>query len=369
MQVSGEVDIEDLIPEEDCVVTLTHFGYIKRQPTDVYKLQKRGGRGVSGMKHRDEDFVEELFISSTHENVLFITNKGKMYKLKCYEIPEGSRTSRGINVVNLLPIEGEEKIAYMIKVKEFEEDKFLVMTTRKGLIKRTKLDAYKNVRKNGLIAINLNEGDELASVRLTDGMSEILIATRNGMSIRLDETQIRPLSRGARGVRAIKLRESDEVVSMARLHEGATVMTVTNKGQGRRTSTEEYRLQARGGYGKINYKTNDIKGYVAGVKVVDDNEDLIMIADDGIIIRIRVSDVNVMSRYASGVRVMRLSPDAQLVTFARAEHDDEEEIAAVEAAVEEDVNLEELEALEKELEAEEATLEVDEEVDVEDTQE
>ncbi|MFZ2538902.1 MAG: DNA gyrase subunit A [Oscillospiraceae bacterium] len=369
MQVSGEVDIEDLIPEEDCVVTLTHFGYIKRQPTDVYKLQKRGGRGVSGMKHREEDFVEELFISSTHENVLFITNKGKMYKLKCYEIPEGSRTARGINVVNLLPIEGEEKIAYMIKVKEFEEDKFLVMTTRKGLIKRTKLDAYKNVRKNGLIAINLNEGDELASVRLTDGMSEILIATKNGMSIRLDEKQIRPLSRGARGVRAIKLRESDEVVSMARLHEGATVMTVTNKGQGRRTSMDDYRLQARGGYGKINYKTNEIKGNVAGVKVVDDNEDLIMIADDGIIIRIRVSDVNIMSRYAGGVRVMRLSPEAQLVTFARAEHDDEEEIAAVEAVLEEDVNVEELEALEKELEAEDATLDVDDEIDVEDTQE
>ncbi|MEG0691490.1 MAG: DNA gyrase subunit A [Oscillospiraceae bacterium] len=369
VQVSGEVDIEDLIPEEDCVVTLTHFGYIKRQPTDVYKLQKRGGRGVSGMKHREEDFVEELFISSTHENVLFITNKGKMYKLKCYEIPEGSRTARGINVVNLLPIEGEEKIAYMIKVKEFEEDKFLVMATRNGLIKRTKLDAYKNVRKNGLIAINLNEGDELASVRLTDGMSEVLVATKNGMAIRLDEQQIRPLSRGARGVRAIKLRESDQVVSMARLHEGATVMTVTDKGQGRRTLIEDYRLQARGGYGKINYKTNEIKGVVAGVKVVDENDDLILIADDGIIIRIRVSDVNVMSRYASGVRVMRLSPEAQLVTFAKAEHDDEEEIAAVDTAVEEDVNVEELEALENELEAEESTLVVDEEADVVDTQE
>lgn len=363
MQVSGEVDIEDLIPEEDCVVTLTHFGYIKRQPTDVYKLQKRGGRGVSGMKHREEDFVEELFISSTHENVLFITNKGKMYKLKCYEIPEGSRTARGINVVNLLPIEGEEKIAYMIKVKEFDEDKFLVMTTRKGLIKRTKLDAYKNVRKNGLIAINLNEGDELASVRLTDGMSEVLVATKNGMSIRLDEKQIRPLSRGARGVRAIKLREGDEVVSMARLHEGATVMTVTNKGQGRRTAMEDYRLQARGGFGKINYKTNEQKGFVAGVKVVNDNEDLIMIADDGIIIRIRVSDVNVMSRYAGGVRVMRLSADANLVTFARAEHDDEEEIEAVEAVPEDDVNVAELEALEKELEAQEATLDTDDEVE------
>ena len=369
VQVSGEVDIEDLIPEEDCVVTLTHFGYMKRQPTDVYKLQKRGGRGVSGMKHREEDFVEELFISSTHENVLFITNKGKMYKLKCYEIPEGSRTARGINVVNLLPLESDEKIAYMIKVKEFEADKFLVMVTRKGLIKRTKLDAYKNVRKNGLIAINLNDEDELSCVRLTDGSSELLIATQKGMSIRLDEKQIRPLSRGARGVRAIKLRESDVVVGMARLREGSTVMTVTDKGQGRRSLIEDYRLQARGGYGKINYKTNEIKGDVAGVKVVDDNDDLILIADDGIIIRIRVSDVNVMSRYASGVRVMKLSPEAHLVTFAKAEHDDEEEIETVESAVEEDVNVEELKALEKELEAKESTLEVDEEPDTTNSQE
>lgn len=358
MQVSGEVDIEDLIPEEDCVVTLTHFGYIKRQPTDVYKLQKRGGRGVSGMKHREEDFVEELFISSTHENVLFITNKGKMYKLKCYEIPEGSRTSRGINVVNLLPIEGDEKIAYMIKVKEFDEDNFLVMATRKGLIKRTKLYAYKNVRKNGLIAINLNDGDELASVRLTDGNSEVIIATRNGMAIRLDETQIRPLSRVARGVRAIRLRGDDEVISMARIQDGDTVMTVTTKGQGRRTLIDEYRLQARGGYGKINYKTNDIKGYVAGVKVVNEDEDLIMIADDGIIIRIKVSDVNIMSRYAGGVRVMRLLEGSELVTFAVAEHDEEEQTEEVDKTIEEnaDENVEELEALEKELESQDSSV-------------
>lgn len=355
--VSGEVDIEDLITEEDCVVTLTHFGYIKRQPCDVYKLQKRGGRGVAGMKQREEDFVEELFICSTHENVLFITNKGRMYKLKCYEIPEGSRTSQGMNIVNLLALEGGEKIAYMIKVKEFDEDKFLVMVTRNGLIKRTKLDAYKNVRKNGLISISLNDDDELASVRLTDGSSELLVATTKGMSIRLDETAIRPLSRTARGVRAIKLRESDTVVGMARLREGATVMTVTTKGQGRRTDMEDYRLQARGGFGKINYKISEVKGEVAGVKVVDENEDLILIADDGIIIRIRVSDINIMSRYASGVRVMRIADDSKVVTFARAEHDEEEEIATIEATVEEDdVDVEELEALEKELEKQEAQL-------------
>lgn len=361
--VTGEVDIEDLIPEEDCVVTLTHFGYIKRQPVDVYKLQKRGGRGVSGMKQREEDFVEELFISSTHEHVLFITNMGKMYKLKCYQIPEGSRTSKGINIVNLLNLDSGEKIAYMIKVKEFDEDNYLVMVTRNGLIKRTKLDAYKNVRKNGLIAITLNDEDELASVRLTNGNNELIVATQKGMSIRLDEQTIRPLSRTARGVKAIRLRDGDKVISMARVREGATLMTVTTKGQGKRTQLDEYRLQARGGYGKINYKTNDIKGDVACVKVVDENEDLILIADDGIIIRIRVSDVSVMSRYASGVRVMRLSPDASVVTFARAEHDEEEELETVDNTVEEETD-EDLEALEKELEKEEETL-VDDEEEIE----
>ena len=356
-QVSGEVDIEDLIPEEDCVVTLTHFGYIKRQPVDTYKLQKRGGRGVAGMKHREEDFVEELFISSTHENVLFITNLGKMYKLKCYEIPEGSRTSRGVNVVNLLPLEADEKVAYMIKVKQFDEDHFLVMATKNGLIKRTKLDAYKNVRKNGLIAIGLNEGDELASVRLTDGVSQLLLATRKGMCIRLDEQQIRPLSRTARGVRGIHLRDDDTVVSMARLREGASVMTITTLGQGRRTSPEEYRLQARGGYGKINYKQIEQRGEVAGVPVVDEDEDLILIADDGVIIRIRVSDVNLMSRYASGVRVMRLSEGSKVVTFARAEHDEEEETAQVEQADStEDADAAEIEALEASLQEEDAPL-------------
>lgn len=364
--VTGEVDIEDLIPEEDCVVTLTHFGYIKRQPVDVYKLQKRGGRGVSGMKNREEDFVEELFISSTHENVLFITNLGKMYKLKCYEIPEGSRTSKGINIVNLLALNPDEKVTYMIKVKEFEEDKFLVMVTQNGLIKRTKLDAYKNVRKNGLIAITLREEDQLASVRLTDGNSNLLVATQNGMSIRLDEQTIRPLSRTAKGVRAIKLRNGDKVIGMARLREGASVMTVTTNGQGRRTAIEEYRLQARGGFGKINYKTNETRGLVAGVKVVDENEDLILIADDGIIIRIRVSDINVMSRYAGGVRVMRLSQGAKVVTFARAEHDEEVEVEAIDASTaDEGENPEELEALEKELEKEE-TLVTD---DTEETEE
>ncbi len=330
--VSGEVDIEDLIPEEECVVTYTHYGYIKRQPVDVYKTQKRGGRGVSGMKQREEDFVEEMFIASSHDNVLFITNKGRMFKLKCYEIPEGGRTAKGANIVNLIPVEGDEKVTAMIRVSDFDPEHFLTMVTKQGIIKRTELQAYRNVRKNGLIAITLNEGDELASVRLTDGSCELIIATRNGMAIRISEENARTLSRTARGVRAIRLNEGDEVTGVARLREGATVMTITDRGQGRRTEISEYKLQSRGGKGKINYRVNDVKGHVCGIKVVDEDDDLILISNDGVIIRIRVSDVNIMSRYASGVRIMRLTgEDSRVVAFARAEHDEEEEVAEVEA--------------------------------------
>lgn len=346
--VSGEVDIEDLIPEEECVVTLTHYGYIKRQPVDVYKTQKRGGRGVSGMKQREEDFVEELFISSTHDHVVFITNRGKMYRLKCYEIPEGGKTSKGMNIVNLLPLEPEEKVTSMLRVTEFDSDQYVVMVTKQGIVKRTKLDAYRNIRKNGLIAITLSEDDELAWVRLTSGHSELIVATKNGMAIRFKETDARPLSRSAKGVRAIKLKDGDQVVGMARIREGATVMTVTDKGQGRRTAVEEYRCQTRGGFGKINYKVNEEKGHVVGVKVVDEDDDLIMISDDGVIIRIRVSDVSVMSRYAGGVRVMRVQGDTKVVTFARAEHEEEAEVEEVEQAEETELSPEEKAALEAE---------------------
>lgn len=345
--VSGEVDIEDLIPEEECVITRTNLGYVKRMATCVYKTQKRGGRGVSGMSQREEDFVEEIFTCSTHDHVLFITTKGKMHRLKCYQIPECSRTSKGTNIVNLLQLEPDESIAYMISVRDFDPDKYLVMVTKKGLIKRTELSAYKNVRKNGLIAITLNEDDELAFAKLTNGSQELLIATRNGMAIRIREEDARPLSRSARGVRAIKLREDDEVVGLARLRENATVMTVTDKGQGRRSLISEYGVQNRGGYGKINYKVSDVKGHVAGIKVVDEDDDLILISDDGIIIRIRVSDVNIMSRYAGGVRVMRVNEGAKLVSFTRTEHDEEEEISTVDTEVEEENDIEELKKLEQ----------------------
>ncbi|MBQ5337499.1 MAG: DNA gyrase subunit A [Oscillospiraceae bacterium] len=346
--VSGEVDIEDLIPEEDCVLTYTNIGYIKRMALDAYKTQKRGGKGVLGMKQREEDVVNEMFIASTHDNVLFITTKGIMYKLKCYEIPEGSKASRGLNAVNLLPLGEDEKIAAMIKTSDFDEGKFLILVTKNGKIKRTNLSAYKNVRKNGLIAIGLDEGDEIAGVRMTEGNADLLIATRNGMAIRIDETTVRPLSRSAHGVKAIRLREGDYVVSIARVREGATVLTVSDKGLGRRAELDSYRIQNRGGYGLLNYKVSEEKGHVCGIKVVDETDDIILISLDGVVIRIRTSDVRIMSRYATGVKVMRVDGDDRVVTFTRAEHDDSAEIEAVESPSDEELLAEEQKALEEE---------------------
>ena len=339
--ISGEVDIEDLIAVEDCVVTYTNIGYIKRQPVSDYKTQNRGGRGVNGMKQREEDFVNEMFISSTHDNVLFITNKGVMYKLKCYEIPEGSKASRGVNIINLLPLSEGEKIAAMIKTSDFDEGKFVIMVTKNGKIKRTSLSAYKNVRKNGLIAIGLDDGDEIAGVRMTDGSAEVMVATYLGRAIRIAETQMRPLSRSAHGVKAIRLRENDYVVSMARIREGATVLTVSDKGLGRRSEIDGYRLQNRGGYGLLNYKASDEKGYVCGIKVVDETDDIILISNDGVIIRIRATDVRVMGRYATGVHMMRVKgDDTKVVAFTRAEHDDTAELAEVEQPSEEEIQAE-----------------------------
>lgn len=346
--VSGEVDIEDLIAQEDCVVTCTSIGYIKRQPVSDYKTQNRGGRGVNGMKQRDEDFISEMFIASTHDNVLFITNKGIMYKLKCYEIPEGSRSSRGVNAINLLPLTEGEKIAAMIKTSDFDECKYIIMVTKNGRIKRTGLSAYKNVRKNGLIAIGLDEGDEIAGVRMTDGSAEVMVATYMGYAIRFPETQMRPLSRSAHGVKAIKLREGDYVVSMARIREGASVLTVSDKGLGRRAELSSYRIQNRGGFGMLNYKVSDEKGYVCGIKVVDEADDIILISNDGVIIRIRATDVRIMSRYATGVRVMRVNgDDVKVVAFTRAEHDDSAELEQIEEPSEEELAAE-LEAAKKE---------------------
>ncbi len=342
--VSGEVDIEDLIPEEDCVVTLTNNGYIKRMPVAEYKTQRRGGRGITGMKQREEDFVDEMFICGSHDNILFISNKGIMYKLKCYEIPDGSKASRGFNLINLLPLTEGEKIAAMIKTTDFSDEKFIVMVTKNGKIKRTNLSLYKNVRKNGLIAIGLDDGDEIAGVRMTEGQAQLFVATRNGMAIRLEEEKIRPLSRSAHGVRAIKLRDSDYVVSMARVREGATLLTVTENGYGKRTELDSYRIQNRGGFGLTNYKVDDFRGYVCGIKIVDEDDDIILVSSDGIIIRILTSDIRIMGRIAKGVRVMKVNEGAQVVAFTRAEHDDNAETEKVEQLTEEQLKEAEAEA-------------------------
>jgi DNA gyrase subunit A len=328
--VDGEVDIEDLIPVEDCVVTFTESGYMKRMPVDVYKTQKRGGKGVSGMKQREADFVNEMFISSTHDHILFISNYGMMYRLKCYEIPEGSKASRGFNIINLLPLKEGEKIAAMLRTKDFDEGKYLVMVTRQGKIKRTALPAYKNVRKNGLIAIGLDEGDEIAGVRLTDGAARLFVATRQGMILRMEETCVRPQGRSAHGVKAIALRPDDVVVSIAREREGATLLTVTENGFGRRSTLESYRLQNRGGYGLQNYKVDAERGTVCGIKVVDETDDMLLISNDGVVIRVRCADIRLMGRTAKGVRIMRITGDNKVVAFSRTEHDETAECSAVE---------------------------------------
>lgn len=320
--VEGEVDIEDLIPEESCVITLTHFGYLKRQPLDAYKTQRRGGRGISGMTRRDEDFVSDIYTCSTHDYLMFFTNKGKVYRIKGYEIPEGSRTSRGTNVVNILPLEQGEKITCVIKTSDISaDDKYYVMVTRNGVVKRTEYNAYINVRKSGLIAINLDEGDELAWVKITDGNDQIILATRNGMSIRFKEEDARSMGRTARGVKAIALDQGDQVVGMVVVKEDKDILTVSQSGLGRRTDASEYRLQTRGGKGLRNYYC-DKNGPVAGFDNVDDNNDIILITDSGIIIRIPAEQISKQSRYAGGVKVMRVDGETNIIGISAVEKEE-----------------------------------------------
>ena len=323
--IEGEVDIEDLIPEESCVVTLTHYGYLKRQPLDVYRTQRRGGRGISGMTRRDEDFVSDIYTCSTHDYLMFFTNKGKVYRIKGYEIPEGSRTSRGTNVVNILPLEQNEKITCVIKTSDIAaDDRYYVMVTRKGIIKRTEYNAYVNVRKSGLIAINLDEGDELAWVKITEGHDQLILATRDGMSIRFDEQDARAMGRTARGVKAISLEGDDQVVGMVVAQEGKDILTVSESGLGRRTDLSEYRIQTRGGKGLRNYYC-DKNGPVAGFDRVDDENDIILITDSGIIIRIPADQISKQSRYAGGVKVMRVDEETSIIGIAAVEKEDEEQ--------------------------------------------
>lgn len=343
--ISGEVDIEDLIPEEECVLTYTNIGYIKRQPVDVYNLQKRGGKGVSGMKQREEDFVEDMFISSTHDNILFITNYGNMYKLKCYEVPEGSKQSRGTNIVNLLQLDEVERIAAMMKTSDFAENKYFICVTKYGKIKRTPLYDFRNVRKNGLRAITLAEGDEIAAAHLTEGDSSIIIATHLGMAIHFSEDKIRSMGRLAAGVRAIKLREDDYIVGAAKVYsDDMRILTVTDKGYGRLSALSDYRMQNRGGNGLKNYKIRDDRGYVCGIRSIQTDDDVILISTDGVIIRIRANDLRVMRRTGLGVRVMKLSEEDRVVTFTRTEHDETADIEEVEQASDEEIAAAEAEA-------------------------
>lgn len=342
--VSGEVDIEDLIPVEESVITFTNIGYIKRQPIEIYNTQKRGGKGVSGMKQRDEDFIESVFVASSHDDILFVTNMGNMYKLRCYEIPEGGKQSRGINVVNILQLSEGERVAAMMKTSDFAENKFFICITKQGKIKRTPLSDYKNLRKGGLRAVGLDDGDEIAAAYLTEGDSHVVIGTRNGMAINFLETDIRSMGRTAHGVRAIKLREGDSIVGACKVYdENMTILTVTDKGMGRRCQVTDYRVQKRGGFGILNYKANEEKGFVCGIRALGADDDVILINTDGVIIRIRANDIRVMGRYATGVRVMRLYGDSKVVAFTRTEHDDTQETEQVEEASEEDIREAELE--------------------------
>ena len=333
--ISGEVDIEDLIPNDECVMTLTQAGYIKRQKTDTYRLQKRGGRGISGMSRREEDVASEMFVSRNHDQVMFFTNFGRVYRLKCYEVPEGARTAKGINIANLLPLSPDEKVTSMVQVPQWEEESYLVLITRNGIIKRTELSAYRNVRKSGLIAIDLDEGDLLSWSGITGGQDELLVATHDGMAIRFKEADVRAMGRSARGVKAITMREGDCVVGTSILREDGLVLTVSETGDGRLSPISDYRLQNRGGKGLTNYHTESY-GKVAAIQIVDRTDDIILISSDGVIIRIQADSIRECARPSKGVRVMRIQGDSnKVVTLSRAPHEEETTDPAIEEQPEE----------------------------------
>jgi DNA gyrase subunit A len=330
--VEDEIDIEDLIDEEECVYTLTHAGYIKRQPANTYRAQRRGGRGIMAMTTREEDYVETLFTASTHDYILFFTNHGRVYRKKGYMIPEAGRQARGSNIVNILPVAPGEKVSAMIRMREFGQDEYLVMVTRSGTVKRMRMMELRNIKNVGIRALTLTDDDELISVRDTDGKQKILIATHNGMAICFNETDVRPMGRVAAGVRGIRLRKGDYCVGAARAREGGALLTVTENGYGKRTEISEYLrggedggVQSRGGYGKKNYIITNKTGKVADVKVVDNNDDVLIISDDGTIIRMAASDISTYGRATQGVRLMRTSGESRVISIARTEKDEEEE--------------------------------------------
>ena len=329
--LDGEIDMLDLIEEEDMVVTMTHFGYVKRLPKTTYRAQRRGGKGVIATTTREEDFVEQMYVTSTHDPLMFFTNRGRVYQLNCYEIPEAGRTARGTAVVNLLQLSPGEKITTMLPMPvEKAEGMYLVMATRKGTIKRTELSEFVNLRKAGLIAVVLRDDDELIGVRLTDGSKEILAGTKNGMAIRFDENDMRPMGRSAMGVKLIELSDEDEVIDLAAIEEGAQVLSITENGYGKRTGIEEYRLQQRGGKGIKAMNLTEKTGKLAAQLLVHDEEDLMIITIDGTVIRTPVSSISVLGRNTQGVRLMRVGEDSKVVCVARAEAEPEEEAEGAE---------------------------------------
>ncbi len=325
--VVDEIDIEDLIEEEDVVVTLTHLGYIKRMPVDTYRSQRRGGRGITAQAVRDEDFVEDIMTTSTHDNILFFTNKGKMFKLKGYQIPEAGRQAKGTAIVNLLELAPGEKISTTITLREFTEDKYLTFVTKNGIIKRSPLSDYDTNRKNGFWAIGLDEDDEVIRVELTDGNCDLIIGTAEGMAIRFNETDARVMGRMARGVRAIRLDEGDIVVGASVVKEGTRLLVVSENGYGKKTELDEYHVQNRGGKGVLTYRITEQTGRLAGISTVTDEDDIMLITDAGVIIRLHTSDISTYSRVTKGVRLMRLDDDVKIVSLARTEREEDEEEA------------------------------------------
>ena len=330
--VADEIDIEDLIEEQDCAYTLTHFGYIKRQPTSVYRAQRRGGRGVSAMSTREEDFAKDIFTASTHDTILFFSNRGKVYKPKGYQIPETGRSAKGMNIVNLLELETDEKITAMFPIKEFADDKFLFFVTKQGIAKRVVLSDLQNIRRAGLRALNLNEDDALVDVRLTDGEQNILIATHEGRAICFDENEVRAMGRTATGVRGIRLSEGDYVVGAARARKGAYVLSITENGYGKRTPVEEFTIHHRGGGGMMLHNLTAKTGLVAGIAVVDGDNDVMIITDDGVIIRTGCEEIRECGRGSQGVIVMRTGEDVKVIAIARTSKEEEDEVSSEEEA-------------------------------------
>ena len=335
--LDGEIDMLDLIEEEDMVVTMTHYGYVKRLPKTTYRAQRRGGKGVIATTTREEDFVEQMYVTSTHDPLMFFTNRGRVYQMNCYEIPEAGRTARGTAIVNLLQLAPGEKVTTMLPIPaEKVAGHYLVMATRQGIIKRTELSEFVNLRKTGLIAIVLRDDDELIGVRRTEGDSEVLVGTRDGMAIRFDENDMRPIGRSAMGVRSIELSEGDEVIDVAVVEEGAQVLSITENGFGKRTDVEEYRLQQRGGKGIKAMNLTDKTGKLAAQLLVHDAEDLMLITNDGTVIRTPMSSISVLGRNTQGVRLMRVGEDSKVVCVARAEAEPEDE-AGTEASEGEEI--------------------------------